>query len=192
VIEQTEREIGNAQDKARLAKDARSRVGRRHALGEKSNEQTEFGRAAKAGQGGVWRLSPYTGRPALPQIEASAVPLLLTLCLVGCILVAFAALAHYGASHVRWRSPLLTTRTLGGQDVDFSPCHGPMLNPFGHDKNLAGTECDRAIPQLDVECSFEDKKKIVCLVMFVPVERSFKLRYHRGTNWHSRHEGRRC
>jgi hypothetical protein len=101
VIEQTEREIGNAQDKARLAKDARSRVGRRHALGEKSNEQTEFGRAAKAGQGGVWRPSPYTGRPALPQIEASAVPLLLTLCLVGCILVAFAALAHYGASHVR-------------------------------------------------------------------------------------------
>jgi len=78
------------------------------------------------------------------------------------------------------------------QDVDFSPCHGPMLNPFGQDKNLARTECDRAIPQLDVECSFEDKKKIVCLVMFVPVERSFKLRYHRGTNWHSRHEGRRC
>jgi hypothetical protein len=46
-----------------------------------------------------------------------------------------------------------------------------MFNPFGNDKHLAMVECDRAIPQLDVERSFEDKKKIVCLVMFVPVER---------------------
>jgi hypothetical protein len=46
----------------------------------------------------VGRLSAYAGRPALPQIEASAVSLLLTLCVVNCIWVALAALAHYGAS----------------------------------------------------------------------------------------------
>jgi hypothetical protein len=45
------------------------------------------------------------------------------------------------------------------QNVDLPACHGPMLNPLWHDKHLAGAEGNRAIPQLDVERSFEDKKK---------------------------------
>jgi hypothetical protein len=53
-----------------------------------------------------------------------------------------------------------------------------MLNSLGNDKHLTDAEGNRAIPQLDVERSFEDKKKIVRLVMFVPTERPFKLGHH--------------
>jgi hypothetical protein len=53
-----------------------------------------------------------------------------------------------------------------------------MLNPLGHDKHLRGAQRNRAIPQLDFERSFEDKKEILCLVMFVSVERPFKLGHH--------------
>ena len=53
-----------------------------------------------------------------------------------------------------------------------------MLNAFGNNEYFAGAEGNLAIPQLDVERSFEDEKKIVCLVMFVPMERPFKLGHH--------------
>jgi hypothetical protein len=61
------------------------------------------------------------------------------------------------------------------QNVYLPACHGPVLNPFRDHKHGAGPERNRAIPQLDVERSFEDKKKIVCLVMFVPMERPSSL-----------------
>ena len=58
------------------------------------------------------------------------------------------------------------------QNVYLPACHGPVLNPFRDHKHVAGPERNRAIPQLDVERSFEDKEKIVCLIVFVRVERS--------------------
>ena len=54
---------------------------------------------------------------------------------------------------------------------------GRCSTPLGP-QTLRRPEGNRAIPQLDVERSFEDKEKIVCLVMFVPVERPFKFGHH--------------
>src|SRR5262249_35676793 len=67
---------------------------------------------------------------------------------------------------------------LNQQDVDLTPCHRPMFDSSGHHKNLAREERDCAVPQLNVERSAKDKKEIVRLVMFVPVERPFELGHH--------------
>jgi hypothetical protein len=69
-------------------------------------------------------------------------------------------------------------RWLNQQDMHFPARHGAVLDAGRHYKNFAGIEGDGAIPQLDVERSFKDKKKTVCLVMFVPVQRPLKFGYH--------------
>jgi hypothetical protein len=69
-------------------------------------------------------------------------------------------------------------RRLNQQDVHFLARYGPMLNALGYDEHLAGIEGDRAVPELDVERTLEHKEEIVCLVMLVPVERSFELGHH--------------
>ena len=53
--------------------------------------------------------------------------------------------------------------------MNFAARDGPVLDAFGHNKNLAGIEGNRAIPQLDVERALEDEKEIVGVLMFVPM-----------------------
>ena len=66
-------------------------------------------------------------------------------------------------------------RWLDQQDMHFPPCHGPVLDAFGDNENFAGVEGNRAIPQLDVERTLEHKKKIVRVVMLMPVEWPLEL-----------------
>src|SRR5579872_1124744 len=69
-------------------------------------------------------------------------------------------------------------RRLDQQDMHFPPRHGPVLDAFGYNKNFARVEGDCAIPQLDVEGTLEHKKKIVRVVMLMPMERPLKLGDH--------------
>src|SRR5437879_5677652 len=57
-------------------------------------------------------------------------------------------------------------------------CHRAMLNTFRHDVEVAWAERNRAIPQFDVQMSFEHQKEIVGVVVFVPGELSFHFHHH--------------
>ena len=74
----------------------------------------------------------------------------------------------------------LVTRTrrvcrLDQKDVHFGARHGPVLDALRNNKDLAGIEDDRAIPQLDVERTLQHKKKIVGVVMLMPMERPLRF-----------------
>jgi hypothetical protein len=53
-----------------------------------------------------------------------------------------------------------------------------MFDASGHNKNLAGVNGDGAISQFDVERTLEHQKKIIRVIMLMPVEWALELGNH--------------
>ena len=96
---------------------------------------------------------------------------------------------------MRRRSSLITrircARRLDQQDMHFPTRHRPVLDPGGYNKNLAGAELTVRSRSSMSSSPLSTRKKIVRVVMLMPVEWSFELRHHNVVVVVSRNRARR-
>src|SRR5215212_1442326 len=69
-------------------------------------------------------------------------------------------------------------RGLDEQEVDLLPRHGTMLDTFGHHEQLARSQMDLAVAQLDREMALEHEEEVVRVVVLVPDELALDLDHH--------------